>query len=585
MQVGQLMANLSVKSLLDLIKRSKLISEDELAGGFAEFRERHEGDPLDETSQVSAREFADFLIERNLITSWQSEKLLEKKYKGFFVGKYKLLGHLGTGGMSSVYLAEHTIMKRLVAIKVLPKGRIEDSSYLARFYQEAKAAARLDHPNIVRAYDVDNVGDTHYLVMEFVPGRDLQELVRRKEEHREELTAEQAADYIAQAAEGLDHAHEGGLIHRDIKPANLLVDSSDTVKILDMGLALFKNEEVASLTIEHNENVLGTADYLAPEQALNSHNVDRRADIYSLGCTLYFLLTGHAPFNEGTLAQRIAKHQSQMPPDIRIDRPNCPTSLIGICHKMIQKDPDDRYQTAREVADALEEWLASRGHESKSSSRRLAAAAAAGREIAARGASLRPGARDPGSSRGRKPAAELHMHDTVSNEGRATVKGVPPRAPDGEHSDQEEPPPLPPPRKGKSLPVATPLGADSGSGSNVGMKADAERGAASPGAGGSEPGPSFTPSVDGDSPSLLDRRRRPRAGSNMPLWMWLVVGLGFLLVIGVLAILSLFIDSEPANSDAATAPLYPRHAACGQFDGPSIGLCRRRTECDDVRLL
>ncbi|MCA9268226.1 MAG: serine/threonine protein kinase, partial [Planctomycetales bacterium] len=429
------MVKLSVKNFLDLTARSRLVSEDELAKAFADFRELHEGDSLDETSETGAESLADFLIDRDLLTRWQCDKLLDKKYKGFFLGKYKLLGHLGTGGMSSVYLAEHLLMQRRVAIKVLPKSRVDDSSYLARFHQEAKAAARLDHPNIVRAYDVDNEGDTHYLVMEFVEGEDLQSIVRGKSDARQELDAEDAANYILQAAVGLHHAHEAGLIHRDIKPANLLVDKSGTVKILDMGLALFKDDEVASLTIAHNENVLGTADYLAPEQALNSHNVDRRADIYSLGCTLYYLLTGHAPFNEGTLAQRIAKHQSQMPPDIRIDRPDCPPSLIGICVKMMQKDSHDRYQSADEVAEALEEWLISRGRDSGGSSRRLASvAAAAAQELnapAARGvdrAAPPPRRSDAqrSASDSNLPTRAPELSDTVADKGRNTIKGMKP---------------------------------------------------------------------------------------------------------------------------------------------------------------
>ena len=157
----------------------------------------------------------------------------------------------------------------------------------------------------MRCYDVDNEGDTHYIVMEFIEGKDLNTIVKQEGP----LPLELACNYIAQSAEGLEHAHENGLIHRDVKPANLLVDTKGIVKILDLGLALFSDNERASLTVEHNENVLGTADYLAPEQAVNSHKVDHRADIYGLGCSLYFLLTGHPPFPEGTLAQRIAKHQ------------------------------------------------------------------------------------------------------------------------------------------------------------------------------------------------------------------------------------------------------------------------------------
>ena len=267
-----------------------------------------------------AEPLAQHLVTSQLITRWQADNLLRGKYKGYFLGKFKLLGLLGSGGMSSVYLAEHTLMRRKQAVKVLPKKRVADASYLERFKLEALATAALDHPNIVRVYDIDNEGDIHYLVMEYVPGRDLQTIVASEGP----LDFVDAARYVAQAARGLQHAHDAHLIHRDVKPANLLLDDHGSIKILDLGLALFARDGEASLTLLHNENVLGTADYLAPEQALSSHDVDSRADIYSLGCTLYFLLTGHPPFPEGTLAQRIAKHQSKMPPDIRVDRPNCP---------------------------------------------------------------------------------------------------------------------------------------------------------------------------------------------------------------------------------------------------------------------
>ncbi|MAT68994.1 MAG: serine/threonine protein kinase [Planctomycetaceae bacterium] len=297
------------------------------------------------------------MVEAELLTEWQSEKLLAGKHKGFILGKYKLLRHLGKGGMSQVYLAEHMLMKRKVAIKVLPQNRVEDSSYLERFRIEARAAARLDDPNIVRVYDIDNHDRTHYLVMEYVPGADLHVLVKEKGP----LPYLKAADYIAQVARGLSHAHDMGLVHRDIKPANCLVDRSETVKILDMGLARLVDDE-ASLTMENNENVLGTADYLAPEQALNSHKADQRADIYAMGCTLYFLLTGHPPFPDGTISQRLMAHQQKKPPSIFNDRPDAPPGLVNICNRMMAKQPDDRYQTATEVADRLTEWLSERGY-------------------------------------------------------------------------------------------------------------------------------------------------------------------------------------------------------------------------------
>ncbi len=351
------MASVSVEKLIDLLKRSGLVENtDQITQALGALKDESggliPGDPKTVTN---------FLIEKKLITQWQSEKLLEGRYKGFFLGKYKLLGHLGTGGMSSVYLADHVLMQRRVAIKVLPKGRVEESSYLARFKKEAQAAARLDHHNIVRAYDIDEDKGTHYLVMEFVEGTDLQKLVKEDGP----LDYEVAARYIAQAAEGLQHAHDADLVHRDIKPANLLVDASGIVKILDMGLARLDDgdDEKASLTVMHDENVLGTADYLSPEQAVNSHLVDGRADIYSLGCTLYYILTGHPPFPEGTLPQRILAHQNNKPKSIRTDRADIPDELLAICEKMMEKKEGDRQQSAIEVAQQLVAWLKSYGYD------------------------------------------------------------------------------------------------------------------------------------------------------------------------------------------------------------------------------
>lgn len=342
------MSNILVKveRFLDLVRRSGLVENSSLQNVL--------DDKMVGTSETDSKVVAERLIDKGLLTRWQTDKLLEGRHKGFFLGKYKLLGLLGTGGMSSVYLAEHVLMHRRVAIKVLPQNRIEDSSYLARFYREAHAAGQLEHPNVVRAYDIDSEGKTHFLVMEYVEGCDLQELVRRKGP----LDYKEAAEFIAQAADGLAYAHESGVIHRDIKPANLLVNDKNVVKILDMGLARFSGDDQASLTIAHDENVLGTADYLPPEQALNSHNVDHRADIYSLGGTLYFLLAGHPPFPEGTMAQRLMMHQTQEPSAIQKKRPDAPAELVDICRKMMSKNVDRRYQSAAEVSEALRNWLA-----------------------------------------------------------------------------------------------------------------------------------------------------------------------------------------------------------------------------------
>jgi len=345
---------ITTRTFLDLLRRSKLIDDAPLKKALQLCIEEHDGALPSDATQL-----ADFLIAQHVITKWQSKKLLDKKYKGFFLGKYKLLGHIGVGGMSTVYLAEHMLMKRLRAIKVLPRNRVDDSSYLERFYREAQATAALDHPNIVRAFDIDSASETHYLVMEYVEGKDLMTIV--KDDGPTGFI--ETAQYILQAARGLEHAHTVGMIHRDVKPANLLVEENGQLKILDMGLALMNDDdsELAGLTDKHNEKVLGTADYLAPEQALNSHDIDLRADIYGLGCTMYYALTGHPPFPDGSLAQRIALHQSKMPPAISVDRPDCPSPLAAICFKMLQKEVDNRYQNCLEISIALETWLQTQG--------------------------------------------------------------------------------------------------------------------------------------------------------------------------------------------------------------------------------
>ena len=346
------MAKPTVDVFLDLVRRSGLVEKDRLGELLLDLQREAGDQPVSDTDVVVKR-----LVQAKLVTRWQASRLLEGRYKGFFLGKYKLLDHLGTGGMSRVYLGEHVLMQRRVAIKVLPKDRVQDSSYLARFHREAQAAASLDHRNIVRAYDVDNLGDLHYIVMEYVEGRDLMQIVKSDGP----MNYVAVADYIRQAAEGLAHAHQSGLIHRDVKPANLLIDQKNVVKILDLGLARFTAEDKASLTLAFDENVLGTADYLAPEQAIDSHGVDARADIYGLGCSMYFLLTGHPPFVGGSLPQRLVMHQKQPPPSILLDRPDAPNDLVQICLKMLAKKPEGRYQSADDVAKALTEWLVARG--------------------------------------------------------------------------------------------------------------------------------------------------------------------------------------------------------------------------------
>ena len=345
------MAKVNSQKFLLLAKQSGLVSAEDVARCQASLAEVNKELPEDPNV------VADLMIENRLLNRWQADNLLKGKYKGFKLGKYRLMGHLGTGGMSSVYLAEHSVMERLVAIKVLPKRYIENPNYLGRFKREARAVAALDHPNIVRAYDIDQDGKTHYIVMEYVEGRDLQRMVKDDGV----LDPIDAADFIAQAALGLQHAHEAGLIHRDVKPANCLVDHRKTLKLLDLGLAKFSEDQHPSISAVHEDSVVGTADYLAPEQARNSQTVDSRADIYGLGCTLYFCLTGNPPFPEGTITQRLLKHQNEVPPSLYETRPDVPPALVSICERMMAKGVDERMQTATEVAQVLGDWLATRG--------------------------------------------------------------------------------------------------------------------------------------------------------------------------------------------------------------------------------
>jgi serine/threonine protein kinase len=248
-----------------------------------------------------------------------------------------------------VFLAEHQTMGRRVALKVLPLQSAQDPTVVERFRREARAVARLDHPNIVRAYDVGTVGKLYFLVMEYVDGTNLQGLVERQGR----LSPTQAAQYTRQAARALAHLHQSGLVHRDVKPSNLLLDRSGVVKLTDLGLARFCHDAVDKLTQQQGAGVMGTLDYLSPEQAEDSHGVDIRTDIYSLGATLYFLLVGRPPFQGGSASRKLVQIQMSEPEDVRELRPEVPEGLAVILRHMMAKNPERRYQTPQEVVDAL----------------------------------------------------------------------------------------------------------------------------------------------------------------------------------------------------------------------------------------
>ena len=335
------------EELYSLIARSGVLEES---------RVKAYVDRIQSTGEYSSDpiKLGELMVRDGLLTNFQAEQLLQGRWKRFFIGKYKVLERLGVGGMGQVFLCEHKLMKRRVALKVLPVAKSKDEATLQRFYREARAVASVDHPNIARAYDIDEDGDLHFLVMEFVDGTNLHDLVKRSGP----LTWLRAAHYIYGSAVGLQHAHEMGLVHRDVKPANILVDRSGVVKLLDMGLARFFNpDEDDHLTKKYDENVLGTADYLAPEQAIDSSSVDIRADIYGLGCTYYYLLTGQAPFPDGSVAQKLMWHQTKIPAAVTTFRSDVPPGLIAILEKMLAKKADQRFQNPAELMGTLAGWI------------------------------------------------------------------------------------------------------------------------------------------------------------------------------------------------------------------------------------
>jgi serine/threonine protein kinase len=294
------------------------------------------------------------LLRAGMLTDFQVQQLLKGKWRGFILGKYRLLEILGSGGMGRVFLGEHVQLHRLAALKIPPIAHAQDPAIVERFYREARAVAALDHPNIVRAYDVDNDGKHHFLIMEFVDGNSLHRMVA---DHGP-MDVIRACHYVAQAAAGLDHAHQAGWIHRDVKPSNLLVDRHGTVKILDLGLALFFPEDRDGLSGKYDQGtVLGSADFLAPEQVFDSsHGLDPRSDVYSLGATFYYLLAGQLPFGEGNAFQKLLWHQLRDPQPIRQLRREVPAALAAIVSRMMAKDRDQRFPSLGEVVAALEQW-------------------------------------------------------------------------------------------------------------------------------------------------------------------------------------------------------------------------------------
>ncbi len=361
---------------------------DTVAGFVEVLRDKRllQPDQIDELSRVLLPRFSDvrtlakYVVQRGWLTVFQVNQLLIGRAQDLIYGPYHILDRLGEGGVSQVYKAWHTTKNCVVALKVIREELLSNPEAFARFQREMHAVARLSHPNIVSAVDSELVGQTNFFAMEYVEGTDLGKLIQLTGP----LKFPHACDYIRQASLGLQHAHEHGLVHRDIKPANLLLTGlsktpgppvpppgggrppggsgqipelgKGVVKILDMGLARLRqtggiSDNPVALTMEGA--MMGTPDYLAPEQARSAKDADIRSDIYSLGCTFYYLLAGQPPFPGNAVMQKLFQHQKEDPKPLENVRSNVPPELPPILKKMMAKHPAGRYQTPGEVAQAL----------------------------------------------------------------------------------------------------------------------------------------------------------------------------------------------------------------------------------------
>ena len=306
--------------------------------------EKHQARRPDE---ISDRDLSAYLVSQDILTSYQVDQLIAGRTK-LSLGSYLIKDWIGQGGMGQVFKAEHQVMGRVCAIKVLPLSKSTDHA-IESFMREIRVQANLDHPNLVRAYDAGKDGNVHYLVVEYVPGTDLRRLVRS----RGRLSIQQASNIIKQAAEGLAYAHEKDLIHRDVKPGNILVTPDGLGKVSDLGLAAFMTDYESD---PRHGKVVGTADYLSPEQIRNPKDITSVSDIYSLGCTLYYAVTGKVPFPGGSAKNKARRHLEETPWHPRRFNEEVSDEFVDLIADMMEKEPSARLPSASEVAQRLEPW-------------------------------------------------------------------------------------------------------------------------------------------------------------------------------------------------------------------------------------
>lgn len=353
----------TVENISGLLIRSKLLTPDEVRNNY----QRWLTEGKDHIS--SALHYLKWMVSQKILTEYQAALISRGQVDDFFLNQYKILDRLGKGRMAGVYRAIHQ-SGLVVAIKVLPPSRSKDQQLLRRFQREARLAFKLRHPNVVRAFQLGEAKGLHYLVMEYLEGETLEEVLKR----RKRMPPTEAVRLIHQALEGLQHIHQQGLIHRDLKPANLMLVATRkagtadntlnaAVKILDIGLGRELFDETAQVTTDSLELtsegvLLGTPDYLAPEQARDPRTIDIRADIYSLGCVLYHCLTGQPPFPDNNVISQMLRHATEQPRPVRDFAPEVPDGLQQILNWMMAKQADQRYPTPERAAQALRVFLA-----------------------------------------------------------------------------------------------------------------------------------------------------------------------------------------------------------------------------------
>ncbi len=343
--------------LLPIIRKSGVLSDKQfedvkskvLAGGY----------PKDSIA------LAQKLVKEKILTDYQVRRFLQNKPHGLTVGKYVIQDRLGSGSMGRVYKAQHVLMGRSVALKVIAPEIVSNQRVVSRFQREMKLVGRLDHPNVVRAFDADQVGNILYIVMEYVQGQSLGQRYRAKGP----LDPLEVVGYMAQAALGLAHAHAQGIVHRDVKPSNLFLTPENQVKVLDLGLGILMESDSESSFATADGIAVGTIDYMSPEQACGK-DVDGRSDLYSLGCAMHHMITGQLAFPGNSPVERLGKRINGKPVPVNQIVNNIPPGLVEVMSRLLANRPSERFQTAQEAAEALQDLLPKPDGESSSGAKR-----------------------------------------------------------------------------------------------------------------------------------------------------------------------------------------------------------------------